>query len=39
MLKRVTLLIDDEVDRMVREHQARVMLERSMGQNNPLTFG
>ena len=27
MLKRVTIMIDEEVDRMVREHRARKTLE------------
>ena len=27
MLKRVTIMIDDEVDRMVREYQVKKMLE------------
>ena len=29
MAKRVTIMIDDEVDRKIREHQARKILERN----------
>ena len=29
MKKRVTIMMDDELDRRIREHQARMMLERN----------
>ena len=29
MAKRVTIMIDDELDRRIREHQARVTMERN----------
>ena len=35
MAKRVTVTIDDELDRMVREYRARMMLERNRACSYP----